>query len=116
MFEKITIQFKGQDFTVPANKVFGLIASIEQHITIQELHDKPKNTAIANAYAAAINYAGGDAKPHEVYEMLFDLQGALNIRTAVTNLVMMMVPPAAIREAMPEPELPSTKKKPARSA
>lgn len=110
MFEKITLQYKGQDLTVPANRVFGLIAEIEQHITIQELSGTPKNTAIANAYSAAINYAGGDSTPADVYEMLFDMDGALNIRVAITNLVMMMVPPKAIREASEEP-LPSVKKK-----
>lgn len=99
MFEKITIEFKGETFVVPANGVFGLIAAIEEHITIQDLHDNPKNTAIAAAYAAAIRYAGGKATTSEVYCMLFDEGGALNIRTAITNLVMMMVPPSALQDA-----------------
>lgn len=111
MFEKITLQYKGQDFTVPASRVFELIAEIEQHITIQELSGSPKNTSIANAYSAAINYAGGDSTPGDVYEMLFDMDGALNIRVAITNLVMMMVPPKAIRESQ-EAQPPSAKKKP----
>lgn len=96
MFEKIVIEYKGDELTVPASRVFGLIATIEEHVTIQELHDNPKNTAIASAYAAAIRYAGGKANPADVYSMLFDTKSALNIRAAITNLVMMMVPPSAL--------------------
>jgi hypothetical protein len=114
MFEKIVIEFKGQQYTVPANRVFGLVAEIEEHIRITDLHNGPKNTAVAKAYAAAINYAGGDADIGEVYEMLFDRDGGLNIRTAITNLMMMMLPPSALidkdAEAKPEAE---SKKKPA---
>ena len=99
MFEKIVIEYNGEELTVPATRVFGLIATIEEHITIQELHDNPKNTAIASAYAAAIRYAGGKANPADVYAMLFDTNSALNIRAAITNLVMMMVPPSAIAAA-----------------
>lgn len=99
MFEKIIIEYKGEELTVPATRVFGLIATIEEHITIQELHDNPKNTAIASAYASAIRYAGGKANPTDVYAMLFDTSSALNIRAAITNLVMMMVPPSAIAAA-----------------
>jgi hypothetical protein len=99
MFEKIVIEYKGEELAVPANRVFGLIATIEEHITIQELHDNPKNTSIASAYAAAIRYAGGKANPVDVYAMLFDTNSALNIRAAITNLVMMMVPPSALTNA-----------------
>ena len=109
MFEKITIEFKGDELEVPANKVFGLIAEIEEHITLPELHSKPKNTAIASAYAAAIRYAGGKATTFEVYEMLFDMEGALNIRNAINNLVMMMVPPSALQQ---KGEVEDVKKKP----
>lgn len=102
MFDKVKIEFKGEEFTVPANKVFGLIAEIEEHITIQDLHEKPKNTAIAKAYAAAIRYAGGEASVVDVYEQLFDSSSSLNIRSAITNLVMMMVPPSALNSAKEE--------------
>ena len=98
MFEPIEITFKDQSLKVPANRVFGLIASIEEHITITELYDKPKNTAIAKAYAAAVNYAGGDASVNDVYSMLFDAQGALNIRNAIQSLILMMIPPEHLQQ------------------
>ena len=98
MFEPIEIKFKEQSLKVPANSVFGLIAAIEEHITIAELYSNPKNTAIARAYASAVNYAGGQATTSEVYTMLFDNDGALNIRNAIQSLILIMIPPEHLRD------------------
>jgi len=97
MFESIHISFKDQELKVPATKVFGLIAEIEEHITISDLYSNPKNTAIAKAYSAAVRYAGGKASTSEVYEMLFDADGASNVRVVIESLMMMMIPPKHLR-------------------
>jgi len=101
MFEPIEIKYKDQTLTVPANKVLGLIASIEQHVNIVQLSDPASLSyvALARAYAAAIWYAGGKANVEEVYALLFEEGGASSVQSAITSLTMMMVPPSAIKQA-----------------
>ena len=112
MFEPIVIEFKGEEFKVPANQVFGLIATIENYITLADLHGSPKNTALAEAYAAAVRYAGGNATKSEVYEMLFDMTGPQNIRSAIGSLMAMMIPPSAMKKAKEEDGAEQGEKKP----
>ena len=97
MFNPVVVEFKGDKYEVPANKVLGLIASIEEHANIVALNDPStlKYTSLAKAYAAAIWYAGGKASVDDVYAELFNKDGVSNVRAAIANLVLMMVPPSA---------------------
>lgn len=108
IFNPVEITFRDQVLKVPANQVLGLIAAVEDEITISELYSNPKNTAVARAYAAAIRYAGGSASVAEVYEELFDMGGKTNIRAAIQSLIMMMIPPKHLQEKSAEDD---TKKK-----
>lgn len=110
IFNPVTVSFRGEDYKVPANQVLGLIAAVEDEITIAELYGNPKNTAVARAYAAAIRYAGGAASVSDVYEELFDMKGAHNIRSVIQSLILMMIPPKHLQEEE-KSEAPSKKKK-----
>ena len=107
MFEKIVLTWKGEKFTVKPKKVMGLIATIEEYITLGQMSqpDKLGNTNIAKAYAAAINYAGGDADADEVYFALFS-DGETDINAILGALLSIMIPPNAVQddEKKPEPE------------
>ena len=106
MFEPIEIGFKGESFTVPANQVFGLIATIENYITFGDLQialaGGGKNTALAQAYAAAVRYAGGKATHDEVYCMMFDKDSPQNVKLVLSSIMSMMIPPDAIKKAEEE--------------
>jgi hypothetical protein len=101
MFKPITLTFKGQDYEVPANKVLGLIAEIEEHVNVVQLNDPTslKYSSLARAYAAAIWYAGGRADPDEVYAMLFEHGGATSVRNVIADLITLMVPPSVTESA-----------------
>lgn len=116
MFESVEITWKGDNFRVPPKKVMGLIAAIEEHITLSVLMEpeKIKNTSIAGAYAAAVNYAGGEADAGDVYTALFDGEGQsmADILGAITSI---MIPPSARRAESEKKPRKAAKKKSAAS-
>lgn len=97
IFQPVTIIWCDHEYTVPANKVMGLIAEIEEHITIYELSSRANMslTKLAAGYSAAIRYAGGRVSQEEVYEFLFKDSKQI-IPSVIQGLLMMMVPPNAV--------------------
>lgn len=96
IFNDVTIGFKGEEFTIEANKVMRLIASVEEVISLAELTTgKPKLAKIAEAYALMINYAGGNADIESVYESLFVNDGSQTVQAAIQSLIMLMLPPSS---------------------
>ena len=116
-FESITIKYKRGDeepetFTIPPEKVFGAIETIEEYITLKELSDGVAKTGqismtrLARAYAAVLRYAGAkNVVDEEVYVNMFsnDLGGASMV-AAVNGLLGLMIPPAALAEAAKKSE------------
>jgi hypothetical protein len=94
IFEDISLTFGGDEFTIKGNRVMKLIAQIEDVISLQELTTQPKLSKLAEAYALAINYAGGKVMIDEVYASLFGDGGSDNVQNSITTLIMMMLPPA----------------------
>lgn len=75
-FEPVTLSWKGESFTVPADKQMMLIAEIEEALAgpkgeapLAVLFRKTgvPPTRLANALAAALRYAGAKVTPEEVY-------------------------------------------------
>lgn len=99
VFKEITLGFKGEEFTVQPSKVMRLIAMVEDVISLQELMNGPKLSKLAEAYTVALNYAGASAQTEEVYESLFGEGGANNVRSSITSLITMMMPPSSYSAA-----------------
>ena len=93
IFEDVTLSFKGEEFTIKGNQVMKLISQVEDVISLGELTTAPKLSKLAEAYAVAINYAGGKASIDEVYASLFGSGGSDNVQNSITSLIMMMLPP-----------------------
>ena len=70
-----------------------LISKVEDVISLGDLTTKPKLSKLAEAYAVAINYAGGKVGVDEVYASLFGEGGNDNVQNSITSLIMMMLPP-----------------------
>lgn len=70
-FEPVTLTYKGRDYEVPPDRVWGLIGSIENVISRTKLairiseQDLPE-TKVAEAYVAALRYAGCKVQAHEL--------------------------------------------------
>lgn len=113
IFEDITLGFNGEEYTVKHTEVMKLIAVIEDIITLQELTSgtNPKLSKIAEAYAAALNFAGAKVGWDEVYASLFSEGAAERIPQVLSALVMMMLPPDSYRPPEQAKQKTTAKKK-----
>ena len=95
IFQDITISFKGCNYKIPNNRVMKLIAIVEDIVSLQDLTTGkgPKLNKLAEAYAAALNYAGASVEVEEVYGSLFGHEGGKSVTDTITSLIMMMLPP-----------------------
>jgi len=113
IFHEVGLTWKGTEYTVPADKVMGLIAEIEEVLTFEELaafsEKGLKRVGLSRAYVAALTYAGvKDVKQEEVYSALFDPSRSIEMQTIVATLLTMMIPPEHLQE---KPKAPTKKPK-----
>ena len=113
--QDIYIEWKGNEYCIPHNKVMGTIAKVESVVTLSELHEyinsnKIPYSKLAAAYAIFLRQAGADASDAEVYEAIFT--GDLNDSPVdiLYGLVTLMLPPSAI-QAQEDKEQSGAKKK-----
>ena len=71
-FKPVSLTYKGEDFEVPPERVWGLIGTIENVISrnklVIALHNRDiPITKVAEAFSAALNYAGAkNVQPHGI--------------------------------------------------
>jgi len=104
VFEPATVEWDGAEYTVPASRVLGLIAAVEDHVTLKELSDwsqsgNAKTARLAKAYAAALRYAGCDVPADEVYDAIFDGAAQASVLASIGALLVLMIPPKRLRGA-----------------
>jgi len=107
IFNPVIFGWGGNDYTVPAERVLGLVAEIEEVITFTDLiatKDRPNLSKLARAYSAALRYAGAKISDEEVYQGLFKPGGAvfLEMQKAIIVLMAIMMPPGAVTGANSE--------------
>ncbi|MDZ4865911.1 MAG: hypothetical protein SGI91_01190 [Alphaproteobacteria bacterium] len=105
IFENIELTWQGQNYSIPANRVMGAIASVEEVVTLAELQAYAGRRGaplgkLAMAYGALLRYAGAKITNEEVYMAVFksvsDESGV--VVAAITNVMMLMIPPALRRD------------------
>ena len=107
-FEDITLNWDGTDHTIPANRVLGAIARIEEVITAHELQTYAQAgtlpmARLAQAFGAVLRYAGAKVTDEDVYVGMFTNTAKVPaVHAACDTLLVMMVPPGAIDEAEQE--------------
>ena len=98
IFDPVTLTWKGAEHTVAPDKIMGLIARIEEIVTLSEIHAAAQKggmplAKLAMAYGACLRYAGARVDDAEVYAGFFG-GSAEAIPAAVSSLLAMMVPPS----------------------
>jgi hypothetical protein len=117
IFEPVVLTWNGAEHTVAADKVMGLIARVEDIITLPEINNilSGKSNApfakLASAYSAALSYAGAQVITEDVYRTFFGADAKANVPMVLHGLLMMMVPPVAIQEDYPAKESKPGKRK-----
>lgn len=101
LFQSVTLIWRGTEYKVPADQVMMLIAKVEDILTLPELMN-PKGRPLAKismAYGAALRHAGAKATDEEIYSAMFTAGEQASAATdAVNGLLMMMVPPSAVKD------------------
>lgn len=106
VFEDVKLQWRGDTYIIPSNRVMGAIARVEQHVTLNELYTSVdergtiKIGTMAMAYGSLLRYAGAvTASDDDVYAGMFkdSADGNLMIE-AIRGLIGLMMPPALRRE------------------
>jgi len=99
VFDDVKIKWDGKDHTVTSDRVMGLIERIEEHISFADLSGtKPKIGKIAGAWAEALRYAGARVTTEEVYAGMFKSATSGQINTAISGLLLIMIPPEALQK------------------
>lgn len=110
IFEEIKISWKGKDYSIPPDRVMGLIERIEDVCTMEDLQaDGVKRVRLAKAFQVILNYAGANPSEYtleKIYNDLFKDQG--NILNMVFSILKIMIPPEHLQ---PKGEAEPDKKK-----
>lgn len=115
IFDPVTLTWKGADYEVAPDRIMGLIARIEEIVTLSEIHGAAQKggmplAKLAMAYGACLRYAGARVDDAEVYASFFT-GSADSIPAAISALLAMMVPP---QRADAAPATPAKKRAAAR--
>lgn len=98
LFDDIKLEWAGKAYTIPANKVLGAIARVEEIVTISDLAQAAKKQTLplaklSMAYGSLLRYAGAQVEDDEVYGGMFGSQEeAGRTATAIGGLLAMMIP------------------------
>ena len=100
IFKQVQFSWDGEEYTVQADQVMGLIARIEEIITLQELTGKrgAPFAKTAMGYGEALRYAGAKVSNEEIYAAMFKGDKGKAIHAAVNGLLTMMLPPEEVAE------------------
>lgn len=111
-FDDVSFDWSGQKYHIPAHRVLGAIARVEDIITLQELQKYgAKGTAplakLSMAYGALLRYANAKVTDVEIYEAMFgkDNSSATAIIESIINLIVLMVPPSAQKQKEEKPSV-----------
>ena len=109
-FEDVTLSWQGAEYTVPANRQLMLIAKLEDALApdggqaIEALFREggPKHTILAQAFGAALRYAGATVTDDEIYLSIHqdiatrsEQAVSLAIQTMILALLAIISPPTA---------------------
>lgn len=114
IFQEVGLTWDGQEYVVPSEKVMGLVATIEDIVTLEELvSNGVKRAKLASAFCAALRYAGCRVDEEEVYASLFGDTG-VTTRATIDAILSIMIPPESVQKLMPPAKKPAAPaKKPA---
>lgn len=106
-FEPVTLSWRGQEYTVPAEDQLMLIGKIEDALggnAINALlsNGGPGYSRLARAYGSALRHAGASVSDNEVYMSIVqgiadqDMDAVTQVNTHIMNLLAIVAPPVAL--------------------
>lgn len=104
IFKEVKLQWNGRDYVIPPDNVLMAIAKVEDILTLGELsRAMVKNTIptgkLAQAFGAILRHAGANVTDDEVYAGMFGSgDRARAASSAVSTLLVLMIPPAELQQ------------------
>lgn len=116
VFEDVKLNWDGQEYTIPANRVMRLIQAVEDVVTLPELQDcilRMRVARVSEAYAVMLRFAGASVTAEEVYAGIFE--SGENMTETLTEagalLYRLICPPDAFSKKKQESKPKRSKKK-----
>ena len=106
VFDDVELPWKDRTHILPARKMMGAVARIEDVLTLRELAAFEGRRTVpvgryAQAYGAVLRYAGVPVTDEDVYAVMHaDEAGMTAVTDAVNHLMLMMLPPEQRRKAL----------------
>lgn len=108
-FEDVRLSWKGEEYTVTADRIFELIRRLEDIIMgagatpafVLLLQNRVTQSTLATAYAEALRFAGASVSPQEVYLSIMQdfasnsAEAARKVQDAIVGLLCIISPPLA---------------------
>ena len=96
-FQPIALEWGGKPYLIPANKVMGAIATIEEAVTLVELLQmlaagKPQLAKVSMAWGALLRYAGAAVDDQVVFRGMFAAETNETAMMGLVTALHMMVP------------------------
>lgn len=103
-FQEFSLEWSGNTYVIPAHRVLGAIAHVEEVLTLPELQQYaergvPPLGKIAMAYGRLLRYAGATVTDSDIYHGMFGIGENVkpqSVLAAMHVLVAMMIPPEAL--------------------
>ena len=134
IFADMKLGWNGTDYVIPADRMLGAVAVIEEHMTFHEMfalvrQGKPSLVTLSRTWGAVLRYAGAKVTDDEVYVGMFaGPTVSERVIEAINTLLLIMMPPSAVAAANAEraasgnpqaaskPSKPSTRRRSASAA
>lgn len=105
-FDDIRLAWNGRTYVIPANRVMGALARVEDSITFGELHAHTQRNSVpvaklSQAFGSVLRYAGANVEDDEIYAGMFQEAGRETVMAAFRVLMEMMLPASARKSAAP---------------
>jgi len=104
VFRDLELEWQGVVYAIPANRIMGAIARIEEVVTLPELQAyAQRGTApvakLSMAFGSVLRYAGADISDDEVYAAALaeNAEESGGVLTAVMNVMQIMIPPDVLK-------------------
>lgn len=106
IFSDIRLEWGADEHVIPAERVLGAIAVVEDVFTLADLNFSGRGrlplAKLSMAYGALLRYAGAKISDEEVYNACFGERGRMVQKRAsemVFSLQLLMIPPEHLRVA-----------------
>lgn len=105
-FEDVRIGWNSNTYVVPADRVMGAIAAIEEVVTLKELAEYAQRQTmpmakLSMAYGSLLRYAGANVRDEEVYRAMYGGDSG-PIVSSIQTLLFLMVP-VDLRQTVAKP-------------